>query len=123
MSAENKAVVQRFVEEILNKGNFAVAGELFATNFAFYFASRPGSAGVEELIEALTPFRRAFPDIRFTIEDLVAEGDKVAARFSMCCAPYGILAVPAPEIRAGIRPSRMQTCWARDGRLSASPHP
>ena len=36
-------------------------------------------------------------------------------------APYGKMAVPVPEVNAGIRPSRMQTCWVQRGRLPASP--
>lgn len=79
---ENKAIVRRFFEEILNKGNMAVADELFAPNYRFHFPGAPEPTDSEGMKQTLTVFRTGFPDLHFTIEDLIAEGDKVAMRFA-----------------------------------------
>jgi len=78
---ENKAIVRRCYEE-LNKKNLGIGDELFAAN---YVNHQPGGGevhGPEELKQLLTGFFTAFPDLRFTVEDLVAEGDKVVARWT-----------------------------------------
>ena len=69
MSKENKALVRRLVDEVINGGRLELVEELFA----------PELAG--PVRQAFTSFRAAFPDWREEIVDLVAEGDKVAARF------------------------------------------
>jgi predicted ester cyclase len=70
---ENKAIFRRFIEEVWNHGNLAVADELFAPNAVSPSAPQlpPGSE-----------FRSAFPDFHMKIEDLIAEGDKVIARLT-----------------------------------------
>jgi steroid delta-isomerase-like uncharacterized protein len=77
---ENKAIVRRCYEE-LNKKNLGVA-ELFAANYVNHQAGGVEIHGPEELKQFLTGLFTAFPDLRFTVEDLIAEGDKVAARWT-----------------------------------------
>jgi steroid delta-isomerase-like uncharacterized protein len=81
MSAEtNKAVVRRFFEEIINGTNPAAAAELFAPEYRLYFAGNP-PMGAEEAAGFIGGvFRAAFPDLRDEVQELVAEGDRVAAR-------------------------------------------
>jgi predicted ester cyclase len=82
---ENKALARREIEEIFNaKGNLdAAAEEIYAPN---YMSHQP--AGNEDLrgLEAIKQFaaglRRAFPDLQITIEDQIAEGDKVVTRLT-----------------------------------------
>jgi steroid delta-isomerase-like uncharacterized protein len=83
MSAEeNKVLVRRLGEEVWSKGNLAVADELLATNFVFHYAP-PGLASDREGYKQLVSMvRAAYPDRQITIEDLIAEGDKVAYRWS-----------------------------------------
>jgi len=84
MSAdENKAVVRQFFEELLSTDNFALADELLSPGFRFYFAGSPDPMGLESYKEFLAARRAAFPDRRFVVEDMIAEGDKVSARFTM----------------------------------------
>ena len=84
MSAEdNKALVRRFVEEVLNRRRPEAIEELVAPTFAFYYASRPDPMTLAGFQAALAPFHAGFPDITFTLEALVAEGDLVTARFTM----------------------------------------
>jgi predicted ester cyclase len=77
---ENKAVVRRYYEEMGNQRNLAVADELFAPDFRLFPDSPPphGPEGVKAFITWLCI--TAFPDLRVTVEEMVAEGDTVAAR-------------------------------------------
>src|ERR687886_2537966 len=80
---ENKAVVRRFFEELLSTDNFAVADEILSPGFRFYFAGSPEPLDLEHYKEFLRTRRAAFPDRRFVVEDMIAEGDKVSARFTI----------------------------------------
>jgi len=80
----NKAIVMRFLEEI-NRGNLGIIDELVAETFReiplWYGAEQvpPGRAGVAQDMEQ---FVTALPDMQMTIDDLVAEGDRVVVRFT-----------------------------------------
>jgi steroid delta-isomerase-like uncharacterized protein len=81
---ENKAIVRRLYEEVHNKGNFVVADELVATNFIDHNASSPEiPPGPEGVKQTFTTFHNAFPDFNVTVEDMVAERDKVVARLTI----------------------------------------
>jgi len=77
---ENKALMRRFYEEI-SKGNLAVVDELVAADLIEHSPFVPGQApGRQGTLDLFTMIRAAFPDLRVTVEDMVAEGDKVVAR-------------------------------------------
>ena len=73
---ENKAVVRRFFEEVWNEQKLEVVDELFSETVLFNGQPVPRDA----LKQVVTARRVAFPDIRVTVEDQVAEGDKVSTR-------------------------------------------
>ena len=81
MSAEeNKALVRRFVDEVQSGGNIDLIDEICSPEFVNHSAP-PGLPADCEGIKILTNmFRGAFPDSYFTVEDMIAEGDKVATR-------------------------------------------
>lgn len=81
---ENKAVVRRFFEEFVSKGNLAVADEVVGPDVDHVtHGAPPGTPlGPEGAKKRLPIFRNAFPDFRITIEDMVAEKDKVATRLT-----------------------------------------
>ena len=83
MSAEeNKAVVRREVEELYNHtGNLDAADEIFDPNYVSYEPTSGETRGIEGAKRFAATFREAFPDLECTIEDMVAEGDKVVMRF------------------------------------------
>jgi predicted ester cyclase len=93
---ENKAVVRRFFEELLSTDNFAVADEILSPGFRFHFAGSPEPLDLEHYKEFLVARRAAFPDRRFLVEDMIAEGDKVSARFTMHGTHKGELRGIAP---------------------------
>jgi steroid delta-isomerase-like uncharacterized protein len=83
MSTEdNKALVRRLFEEVLNQGNFAVFDELYAPDFIFHEPAFPQVRTREDDKRWLIESRSAYPDFHLTIEDLIAEGDQVVVRFT-----------------------------------------
>jgi len=97
MLEENKALVQRFVEEAFNKGNLDVADEVYAPRFFSHDPSTPEEErGPEDVKQFVNMYRSAFPDGRTIVEDLVAEGDKVAYRWTYRGTHQGELLGIAP---------------------------
>jgi len=97
MSEHNKAIVRRLVEELWNKGNLSVADELFAPNYEHHDASTLDfGRGPESEKKRATLYRTAFPDIRLTIEDIIAEGETVMTRWSCRGTHKGDLSGIAP---------------------------
>lgn len=81
MSLEaNKAIARRFLEEVVNKGNQAVADELVAVDFVDHNPLPGLPPGREGFKLSFVAFRGAFPDMNYAIEDVVAEGDRVVVR-------------------------------------------
>ena len=73
---ENKAIAHR-IYEVVNTGNLALADELIIADVVEHqghAGQEPGLAGFKQFV---TIFRAAFPDIQVTVEDMIAEGDKV----------------------------------------------
>jgi len=77
LSDHPRAIVTWLYAEFMNGGDPAVAGLLVAPSF-----SGPAGEGPEGFAAALLPLRRAFPDLHFTIHDLVVEGSLAAVRWS-----------------------------------------
>ena len=84
MSAqENKAVVRRMLDELFNKGNLDLTEELLAPDFVEHDPSMPEDLhGLEAFKQYVGGYRSAFPDIHIEVEDQVAEGDRVATRWT-----------------------------------------
>jgi len=84
MSTEqNKALVRQMVEEIFNRGNISRADEFLAPDFVEHEELPPGMPPGREGVKLMTTmFRSAFPDFKATIDDIIAEGDKVAIRMT-----------------------------------------
>jgi predicted ester cyclase len=82
MSEENKAVVRREFEQMFNQGgNLDSAEEIYAPDYVGHEPTSGESRGVEGAKQFAAAYRQAFPDLECTIEDQVAEGDKVVSRF------------------------------------------
>ena len=82
MSAEeNKALVRRFVEEFWNEGNTTAADELMASNAAIHLPTGE-VVNPDELKSFSATWRGSFPDWHSTFEELIAEGDRVAERWT-----------------------------------------
>ena len=83
MLEQNKTLFKRFVEEVFNKKNVDVLDELM--DFT-----------VVEHKEEITAFLGAFPDLHVTVEDLIAEGDKIVGRVTLTGTHQGeLMGIPA----------------------------
>jgi steroid delta-isomerase-like uncharacterized protein len=94
MSTEqNKALVRRFFEEVTNQRNVAVADELFVTDYVHHDPTLPPELqrGLDNYKQVNAMFLAAFPDLHGTIEDLIAEENKVATRLTWCGTHKGEL--------------------------------
>src|SRR5260370_19795972 len=92
MSTEaNKAIVVQLYEEIFNKGDLDLADKLIAPNAINHDPQLPPGVpnGPQGLKAVVTMLRSAFPDDHHTIEDLVAEGDKVVVRLTHSATHQG----------------------------------
>ena len=83
MSDARKQTARRFLEDVFTAGRFEVADELVAENVVDHDPALPGGqvTGIDAVKELVTGYRAAFPDIRMTVEDQVAEGDQVTTRW------------------------------------------
>ena len=82
MSAEqNKAIVRRWVDGGWNGGNFGLVDEFYADDYTLHDPAMPihGRAGFKQYVAM---YRSVFPDLHFTIEDMLAEADTVAWRIT-----------------------------------------
>jgi steroid delta-isomerase-like uncharacterized protein len=81
VSEVNKAIVRRFVDEVVNRGDLGAVDELVAPNFLEHDALIPGAqAGRESAKRQYALLHAGFPDLKVTVEDYVAEGERVALR-------------------------------------------
>jgi steroid delta-isomerase-like uncharacterized protein len=78
---ENKALVRRCIDEV-DKGNWAILDELLARDYVYHMSGRPEPLTREESEQLVRAVDAAFPDGRMTIEDMIAEGDKVVTRYT-----------------------------------------
>jgi steroid delta-isomerase-like uncharacterized protein len=81
MSEHNKMLVRRAIEEVYNQGNLKVVDELVSSDFIVHSPSEEihGPAGIKQYVSAL---REAFPDLHMTIDDQIADGDRVVTRWT-----------------------------------------
>lgn len=76
---DHKALVRRFYEELWNQWNYSIVGDVLTPDVAFHGSLGVHKNGHEGFIQYAELVRGAFPDFTNTIEDLIAEGNKVAA--------------------------------------------
>ncbi|MBI1885725.1 MAG: ester cyclase [Chloroflexi bacterium] len=81
MSEQNKALVRRLIEEVIGRGDFALIDELVAADYVGH-SSTPETYSREGHKQFFAALRRAFPDLQITVEDQIAEGDKVVTRWT-----------------------------------------
>ncbi len=80
---ENKAIFRRYVEEVGNNGNLELVDEIFDRYDAHQPDGQALQRGPEDVKRFMSEFHEAFPDFHTTIEDQIAEGDKVVTRWTM----------------------------------------
>ena len=102
---DNKRIVLRVFEELWNEGKLEVADELYHPDYVGYDPVEPDTGrarGPEDVKAFVAMVRSAVPDIHFTVEDLLAEGDKVIVRWSASGTHTGVLMGIPPTGRRGM---------------------
>ena len=82
LTEENKAIIRRWLEECYNKASVTVADELIAIDYVNRSAPHGQTSGLQGEKQYITKICSAFPDFHITIEDQIAEGDKVVTRLT-----------------------------------------
>jgi steroid delta-isomerase-like uncharacterized protein len=101
---ENKATVRRWYEDLFNPGNLDLADEIVTPDHAHHDPTLPDiSSGPEGQRQLVSLYRGAFPDAHITVEDQLAEGDKVVTRWSAAGTHQGeLMGVPPSGNRVEI---------------------
>lgn len=100
---ENKAMARRFIEEVANRGDFSVVDERIAPDFEVRDAVIPVAPGPEGVKQVFGAMRSAFPDLHETVEDVLADEDRVMVRWSARGTHQGAF--------AGIPPTGNEVTW------------
>jgi steroid delta-isomerase-like uncharacterized protein len=98
---QNKALARRYIEDAWNQADASVMDQLLAGDYAIHDPGTPGRTGTpvgEKQVHAM--YRAVFPDLRLVIEELIAEGDRVAARWRGSGTHRGPLMGIAPTGRS-----------------------
>jgi len=85
---DNKALVRRFIDEVFLRGDFSAVDELLTEDFTPHTWG-PTPPGRDGLKEAITRVSAGISDPQMTIEDLIAEGDRVAVRLTSSATHTG----------------------------------
>lgn len=128
MSERTKLVSRTLVQEVWNRGNFTLVDELVSPDFRGHSSSpETDTRGVDGYRAYHGSLRAAFPDLRYTIEDQIAEGDKVVTRWTARGTHRGAFAgIPATGRSAtisGVTTDRIvdgknAECWTNLDELS-----
>ncbi|MGW3976293.1 ester cyclase [Streptomyces mirabilis] len=78
----NKRIMERFTSEFLPTGDPALAKKFLSPDIVMYFAGQK-QQGLDTYLGVVAANQKAFPDLKWTVEDMRAEGDTVAIRYTM----------------------------------------
>lgn len=101
--AENAAVARRLFDEALNAGDLDVIDEIVAADASFHWATFPTAQGAAEDKRLLGAVLAGFPDVRFTMDQVIAGGDLVVVRWTATGTHLG-------EFQ-GIAPTGREITW------------
>ena len=114
---DNKELLRRFSREIINQGNLDAAEEIIAPDYINHNPTPGQVPGLESFKRAVTNLRMAFPDLRETVEVILAEGDLVSVRATRRGTHEGTyMGVPGTQ-----RPVTIPTMYfarVRNGRIT-----
>ena len=89
-------IVRQFIEQVINTGEIDAIDQFFWEEMVEQVPFPGQGPGIEGLKDVLRGLKAAFPDMHWTIEEQIAEGDKVLSRFEWTGTHYGpFLGVPA----------------------------
>jgi len=119
--ADNREIARRFVEEVWGRGDFDVAREIVHPHVIHFRQRRGEPFGIEGLFQGLRMYGAAFPRRRFTQDDVVVEGDRVADRWTMTAVHSGELLGNPPTGRQ-VRLTGMNRYVIEEGKIVEVSH-
>ena len=120
MTSDNKAIVRRFIDEVFRRGSFDSVDELVTEDFTphTWGPTPPGRDGLKQAIERVS---KGLTDTSMTIDDVIAEGDRVAVRLTSSATQSGpFMGMPASGKRYEIE--EIHWFLLRDGRIAEHWH-
>ena len=121
MASAYQQTILAFIEDVLNQGRFERIDDLVLENFIELDPLPGQQQGREGLKAVLVQFRSAFPDIHWTVSEQIAEGDKVATRFTWTGTHRDVfLGIPATGRRVevkGVVIDRLESGKMADSRI------
>ncbi|MFN8466356.1 MAG: ester cyclase [Caldilineaceae bacterium] len=116
-ATEHKVLVQAAVDDVLNGRDVSAIESLFAENFVRYDTESPdvllGRKGMSFVTDY---YRKAFPDLKYTVEDVIAEGDRVVTRWTATGTQQGAFRLLAPTGNR-VKWSGVTIWQVRDGKI------
>ncbi len=116
----NKKLVQRYFAEVVNQQKIDLLKDIFSENY-FFKSLEDGSEnrGIKQLYDFLPYFFKAFPDINYTVDQIVAEGDKVVVQTTARGTQKGDFA-EYPASNNKINVTEIFFFTIKDGKISES---
>lgn len=127
MSDKNKDLYRRFIQEIFNEGRLERLGDFVSPHYALQDAPHGTPQGPDAVKQVVAMFRTAFTGLSLSVEELIAEGDYVAGRFTLQgvhTGPIFGIEGTGKSIQVSsltmvrIAEGRLQTSWVRNDVLS-----
>jgi steroid delta-isomerase-like uncharacterized protein len=121
MSEANKELISAFIEDVINQGRLERANDLVKADFVELDPLPGQRQGREALKAVILQMRSAFPDIRWVVDEMVAEGEKVVTRFHWTGTHQNtFLGIPATgrSVRvSGVVIDRLESGMMADSRI------
>ena len=118
----NREFIERYFDEVTNKGDLDLADELFAPDYIHHDPANPdpkGVVGVEDVKRHLKELIDAFPDMQFIVDDVISQGDDVVARWTATLTHtgdyFGIPPTNKPATITGMNTWRLKDGMAVEG--------
>jgi len=120
-SQDNKAIVARFYDEVLNQRKVGVLDELAIEDYVEHDPFPGQGNGRADLKARVQALQSAFDPLRFTVEDVIAEGDKVVVRWKNAGTHSGsFMGIPATKKTFSV--AGIDVHLVRDGRIAEHWH-
>ena len=115
MSTEmNQQLLREFVEEVWNRGRLERIPDYVSSDYVLHHPSCP-IRGVEALAGMIAQYRVGFPDLDLKVEEMLADGDRLAVRYTLIGTHYGTLSGFEPSGRSVTIPGLSLVRWV-DGK-------
>jgi len=103
-ASAHKTMVRSLFDEVLNRGRLSLIDDCFADDFVEHNPAPGQGAGREGVKHRIRALREAFPDVRFVVDEIVAENEVVAVRYRWEGTHSGtFLGIPATGRRVAVR--------------------